>query len=363
MPIDFAEPKTAHTNGIAMEYFEQGAGPAVLLLHGFPEHPFSWRKQVDPIAQAGFRVIVPCQRGYAGTDAPVDIATYSVKNLVADLSGLLDALGIERAAWVGHDWGSVPAWYSGVYAPARVAALGSLCTPYVRWSRPRGVVDAGPSRHGPNHYMRTFQHPGVAEATLGRDVEHTFRSLLRARGYTMDEFEAAPSAVRELPIGVLVGDPQLLGRPIVSEEELRFYIDVYERSGFTGGLNWYRAYRTNIQDSRCVNYEIDKPALMITAADDWFWPRDSTSGMTDLLPQLEAHTVPKAAHWLHQEKPDEVNAILVPWLERAWGEAGPAGPAATVNAEGPGRARGRPVGPGCRGRSALPANVQPARSA
>jgi len=305
--MDFTAPRSVETNGIRMEYFEQGAGPAVLLLHGFPEHPFSWRKQVDPLVRAGFRVIVPSQRGYAGTDAPADVASYSTRNQVADLSGLLDALGIDRAAWFGHDWGSVPAWYAGVYEPARVAALGSLCTPYVPWLAPLGAAP---------QYVRTIQAPGVAEEILGRDVERTFRALLRARGYTMDEFEAAPSAVRELPIGVLVGEPQLLGAPIVSEDELRFYVDVYERSGFTGGLNWYRAYKANVEEARGVDHTIHKPALMITGADDWFWPRDCASGMAELLPALEAYIVPAAAHWLHQEKPDEVNAILVPWLER-----------------------------------------------
>jgi pimeloyl-ACP methyl ester carboxylesterase len=315
--MDFTSPHTVETNGITMEYYEQGEGPAVLLLHGFPEHPFSWRKQVDPIAHAGFRVIVPSQRGYAGTQARPDAATYSVKNLVADLSGLLDALGVEQAAWFGHDWGSMPAWYSGVYEPDRVAALGSLCTPYVRWNRPRDI-SAAHRRRGPS-YIRTIQEePGIAERILERDVEHTFRSLLRGRGYTMDEFETAPKSIREIPIGVLVGDPQLFGAPIVSEEELRFYVDVYQHSGFTGGLNWYRAFRRNFEESQAANYMIDKPALMISAADDWFFARASTNGMGDFLPQLEEHVIPDAAHWLQQEKPDEVNAILVPWLERAF---------------------------------------------
>jgi pimeloyl-ACP methyl ester carboxylesterase len=312
--MDFTAPQAVETNGITMEYFEQGEGPTVLLLHGFPEHPFSWRKQVDPIADAGFRVIIPSQRGYAGTDAPTDAASYTVKNLVADLSGLLDGLGVEQAVWLGHDWGSMPAWYSGVYEPGRVAALGSLCTPYFRWGRPRDIGDL----YGPNHYIRTFQEPGVAEGILERDVEHTFRSLLRGRGYTMDEFEAAPRTIRETPIGVLVGDPQLFGAPIVSDEELRFYIEVYERSGFTGGLNWYRAFSRNFEEAQGADFTIDKPALMISAADDWFFARGATDGMQDFLPQLEAHVIPDAAHWLAQEKPDEVNEILVPWLERAF---------------------------------------------
>jgi soluble epoxide hydrolase/lipid-phosphate phosphatase len=315
--MNFTAPNVVVTNGITMEYFEHGDGPAVLLLHGFPEHPFSWRKQVDPIARAGFRVIVPSQRGYAGTDAPSDVASYSVKNLIADLVGLLDALGIDRAAWLGHDWGSVPAWYSGVYAPERVAALGSLCTPYLPWPRPRAAGGSDAPSPSPKEYIRAIQEPGVAEALLERDIEHTFRSLLRGRGYTMDEFESAPSAVRDIPLGVLVGEPQLLGAPIVSEEELRFYIDVYKRSGFTGGLNWYRAHRSNVEDACDLDYRIDRPALLITAADDWFWDRGSTAGMPQLLAQLEAHIVLDAAHWVQQEKPDEVNTILVSWLQRA----------------------------------------------
>lgn len=312
--MDFTAPKTAQTNGITMEYFEQGEGPAVLLLHGFPEHPFSWRNQVDPIAEAGFRVIVPSQRGFAGTDAPADAQTYSVKNLVADVSGLLDALGIDRAVWFGHDWGSMPAWYSGVFDPDRVLGLGSLCTPYFTWEAPQDMIEIYDELRGPNHYMRTFQEPGVGEAILEKDVEHTFRSMLRGRGYTMEQFEAAPKAIQEVPAGVFVGDPQLFGEPIVSEEELRFYVDVYERTGFTGGLNWYRALRRDFEEAQGSDYVIDKPALMITAADDWFFMRGSTDGMEDLLPQVEKHVIPDAAHWLQQEKPAEVNAILLPWL-------------------------------------------------
>jgi soluble epoxide hydrolase / lipid-phosphate phosphatase len=114
--MDFTAPKTAQTNGIEMEYFEQGEGTPVLRLHGFPENPFSWQ-------------------------APEDAQTYGVKNLVADVSGLLDALGIEQAVWFGHDWGSMPAWFGGVYAPDRVLGVGSLCTPYFTWEAPQDMIE------------------------------------------------------------------------------------------------------------------------------------------------------------------------------------------------------------------------------
>ncbi len=117
-------------------------------------------------------------------------------------------------------------------------------------------------------------------------------------------------------MGVFLGDPQLLGEPIVGEVELRRYVETFSRTGFTGGLNWYRALRQDLEESRGLDPRIDKPALMISAADDWFFPRGATDGMAVHLPRLEQHVIADAAHWLQQEKPAEVNAILLPWLRR-----------------------------------------------
>jgi pimeloyl-ACP methyl ester carboxylesterase len=317
--MDFNAPRTAETNGITMEYFEQGEGPVVFLLHGFPELPYSWRNQVDPVAAAGFRVICPSQRGYAGTDAPADAETYSVKNLVADLTGLLDALGIDEAVFFGHDWGSMPAWYSAIFAPERTLGIGSLCTPYFTWESPKDMIETYDELRGPNHYMRTFQEPGVGEAILEKDVNHTFDCWLRGRGYTMDQFEAAPKEIQEVPAGVFVGDPQLFGDPFVTDEERQVYVDTFTRTGFSGGLNWYRALRKDFEEAQGSDYVIDKPALMISSADDWIFMRGSTDGLEELLPQIEKHEIQDAAHSIQQEKPDEVNAILVPWLRSNFG--------------------------------------------
>jgi len=314
--MDWNAPQTAETNGITMEYFEEGEGTPVLLLHGFPEHPFSWRHQVPAVVAAGFRAIVPSQRGYGGTDAPADPQTYSVKNLVADLTGLLDALELDKAVFFGHDWGSMPAWYSAIFDPERTLGVGSLCTPYFTWESPKDMIETYDELRGPNHYMRTFQEPGVGEEILGADVEHTFRSMLRGRGYTRAEFEAAPREVQEVPAGVFVADPQLFGEPIVSDEELRYYVDVYSRTGFSGGLNWYRALRKDFEEAQGSNYVVDKPALLVSAADDWFFPAVAYDGLQEYLPQLEQHEIPAAGHWLQQEKPEEVNAFLTAWLQR-----------------------------------------------
>lgn len=315
--MNFNMPKYVNTNGIRMEYFEQGRGPAIVLLHGFPELPFSWRHIVDPIAEAGFRVIVPALRGYGGTDAPEGPTGYNIKNIVADITGLLDELGIDSAVWFGHDAGSLPAWYSGLYAPDRVVALGAIGVPYAPLQGDLDMVELYDQFKGPNNYVRAFQEPGVAEALLERDVAHTFRSLLRGRGYTMAEFAAAPPEIRELPIGFLVGDPQLFGPPIVTDDELDYYVQTYERTGFTGGLNWYRALHEDYTEALGLDYVIDKPALMINAADDWLSPGTS-EGMSALLPQLEERTIDDVAHWAQQEKPAAVSAILLSWLHRTF---------------------------------------------
>jgi pimeloyl-ACP methyl ester carboxylesterase len=313
MPVSFPPSRRVPTNGIELAVHEQGDGPAVLLLHGFPELGYSWRNQIGPIADAGFRVVVPDQRGYGASDAPDDSQTYSVKNLVADATGVLDALGIDQAIFIGHDWGSMPAWYSGVYAPDRVRAVASLCTPYFTPGE-ADLLAIYDELRGPQHYMATFQEPGVGEALLERDVEATFRALLRGRGYTMDEFEAAPAEVREVRAGVFVGDPQLFGDELLSDAELAVYVDTYRRTGFTGGLNWYRALHKDWEEGLGHEFVIDKPALMISASDDWFFPRGATDGMEELLPQVRKHVVADAGHWLQQERPDEVNALLLEWL-------------------------------------------------
>ena len=305
------------TNGIHLAVHELGEGPAVLLLHGFPELAYSWRHQIGPIADAGFRVIAPEQRGFGDSDAPADPLTYSVKNLVADLVGLLDALELEQAVFVGHDWGSMPAWYAGAYAPERVAGAASLCTPYFTPGEV-DLIEAYNEIRGPNHYMATFQEPGVGEAMLERDIEGTFRALIRRRGMTLEEVRAAPPEIQEIPAGVFVGDPQLCGAELLSDDELAVYTEVYRRTGFTGGLNWYRALHEDWREGLGQDFVVDRPALMISAADDFFLPPDYTEGMEELLPQLEKHVIPDAGHWLQQERPAEVNALLIPWLERSF---------------------------------------------
>ena len=172
------ELRTISTNGIRMRIAEQGSGPLVLLLHGFPESWYSWRHQLPALAAAGFHAVAPDQRGYGGTEAPSAIAAYDILHLVDDAVGVLDALGAERAVVVGHDWGSPVAWHCALLHPERFHAVAALSVPYVGRS-PLPPIEMFRMMAGDHFfYILHFQEPGVAERELEADVRSTMRRFL-----------------------------------------------------------------------------------------------------------------------------------------------------------------------------------------
>src|SRR6266850_1804155 len=169
--------RTVETNGIRMQLAEAGAGPPVLLCHGFPESWYSWRRQLPALAEAGFHAVAPDMRGYGRTDRPEAIDQYTLLHLVGDIVGLLDALAVEQAVIAGHDWGAPVAWHAALLRPDRFRGVIGLSVPY----RPRGSVrptTVMPQTDDAVFYQLYFQTPGVAEAEFERDVRSTFRHLL-----------------------------------------------------------------------------------------------------------------------------------------------------------------------------------------
>ena len=164
-------------NGIRINIAEQGEGPLVLLVHGFPESWFSWRHQIDALAAAGFRVVAPDMRGYGKSDAPQAIDQYTILHLVGDMVGILDALGAATAVIVGHDWGASVAWQAALMRPDRFRAVAALSVPF----RPRGKArptSVMPRAENAQFYQLYFQEPGLAEAEFDRDPRRTMRSML-----------------------------------------------------------------------------------------------------------------------------------------------------------------------------------------
>jgi pimeloyl-ACP methyl ester carboxylesterase len=286
------------TNGIELHAVEEGEGPLVVLCHGFPELAYSWRHQIPALAQAGYHVIAPDMRGYGRSSAPAEVEAYDVVSLCGDMCGLLDALGEERAIFVGHDWGASVVWQLAVLHPERVSAVAGLSVPFV----PRAPAAPVPimRRHlGEDFYIVWFQQPDVADAALGADVR---RTLTTSRQWTAQWAEEDGSARKRAPW--------------LSEPELAVYVEAFERTGFTGGLNWYRNIDRNWELTEAVaERRLEAPAMFLTGELDpvrRFMPAEAMAGwVLDLRSQV---VVPAAGHWVQQQAPEAVNAALLDFL-------------------------------------------------
>ncbi len=311
----------ANQPSINLTVHETGAGPAVVFCHGFPELAYSWRHQLPAIAAAGFRAIAPDQRGYADSSAPPAVSDYGLTELTGDLVGLLDAMQIERAVFVGHDWGGFVAWAMPVLYPERTAGVIGVCTPYMPFpltSFMRTLVNGKDERM----YILWFQEPGRAEAVMDSKARLIFDRLMRA------PLEPAEAVKRMMAGGELdmnpfrrIEDLKPETALIVTPEELDVYVHAYEKTGFRGGINWYRNIDRNAREHPRVGVEkLTLPCLMITAEWDGALPPRMAAGMPALCSDLEMHNIERAGHWVQQEFPDAVNETIVGWLKRRFNQ-------------------------------------------
>lgn len=309
----FPRHRTIATNGLEMAVYEQGEGPPVVLLHGFPEVAYSWRHQLPALADAGFRAIAPDQRGYGRTTAPPDVADYRVSELIADLHGLLDALELESAIFVGHDWGALVLWQMAMLAPGRIDKLIILNIPHY----PRFPVDPIAlmrERFGDDFYIVNFQDSDEADQTFGADTRHFINRLMRKNQITREAFEKLPPEYRIVNLLKVVNSPNASGDPLLQEDELSFYADAFTRSGLTGPINWYRNWTHNWEQLQGVDQQIDIPTLFIGAVNDVLIDPQYIESMKPLVDDLTIHRLDDCGHWTQQEKPDEVNRLILDWL-------------------------------------------------
>jgi len=316
------EHRFVETNGIRMHVAEAGSGIPVLLCHGFPESWYSWRHQLEALAKEGFRAIAPDMRGYGQTDKPDAIDQYTLFHLTGDMIGLLDALKIEKASIIGHDWGAPVACHCALFRPDRFPALATLSVPF----RPRFPVrptSVMPKTDDAQFYQLYFQKPGEAEAELERDVERTLRLMLF---YSSGD---APAAANSGPVGMVpIGRPWLADRSPpqtlpgwLSEADVQFYTGEFKRSGFRGGLNWYRNIDRNWElMAPWKDAKLQVPTLYIVGDRDLVY---RFPGMDALLANLK-NFVPKldktvllegCGHWTQQERAEQVNNEITRFLK------------------------------------------------
>ncbi len=324
--------RTVETNGIQISVHEAGPedGPPVVLAHGFPELWFSWRHQIPALAAAGYHVIVPDQRGYGATSRPEAVESYDIAALCGDLTGLLDALGERDAVFVGHDWGSMVVWNLALLEPQRVRAVVGMSVPFV----PRPAVP--PTQLMRNmvgdsfFYILYFQEPGVADADLGADPERTLRRMLaglNTSGPRRQANEDLVSAMANDGRGFVerLREPERLPQWL-TRGELDHYVEVYRRTGFTGGINWYRNFDRNWELTESLaDSHVTMPSLFIAGRGD---PVLVMSPPTVGAPFLDDHRgdvmIDGAGHWVQQEVPGPVNEALLGFLDDLGDATGPA---------------------------------------
>ncbi len=316
--------RTIQTNGISMHIAEAGEGPLVLLCHGFPECWYSWRHQLTALAEAGYHAVAPDQRGYGQTDRPERIDAYTIMHLVGDMVGLLDALGEERTAIVGHDWGSIVAWDAALIRPDRFHAVVGMSVPFIPRTpiRPTDMLKALAGDRF--MYILYFQEPGVAEAELDPNAASMMRQMLyTASGSIPEDHEWNLDLPKTAGFLDAMVDPEKLP-DWLSEDDLAYYVGEFERTGFRGGLNWYRNLDRNWELlAPWAGVKVQVPALFIGGLRDGVVTGPERKGegpmvalLPDFVPNLRAKVlIEGAGHWSQQEAPAETNRALIDFLD------------------------------------------------
>ena len=308
--------RQVETNGIDMHIAEAGAGPLVVLLHGFPEGWYSWRHQLVALADAGYHAVAPDQRGYGQTDAPDDIAAYAMTQLVGDVVGLVAALEETRAVVIGHDWGAPVAWTTALFRPDLVRGVAGLSVPF----RPRGSrppLEVFRKILGERFYQVYFQEPGVAERDLERDVRRTMRGFLFAASgdapQLADPMVGAEGWVAAMSLPERL--PDWLG-----EADIDHFTTEFERTGFRGGLNWYRNLDRNWQHTAPWQGAVVRPPALCAVGDRdlvYHLPgaKEFVAALPKFVPNLTRTVVLEGCgHWIQQERPEAVNEAILEFV-------------------------------------------------
>ncbi|MEM7018923.1 MAG: alpha/beta hydrolase [Pseudomonadota bacterium] len=312
--------QTIQTNGISMRIAEAGTGPLVLLIHGWPESWYSWRHQVEGLAAAGYHAVAPDMRGYGDTDAPADPAEYRVDNLAADVVGIVDALGQDKATIIGHDWGSMVVWGAALLHPERFNGVIGMSVPY---NKPTDTspLETWNKLFGENFFYILYHNEpdGVAEAEYDSDPR-AFLSMLYTSPGTPRE-EPSVTDPRRSAGGWIgrIGAPKELPDWLAAED-LDYYVNEFTRAGFRGGVNYYRNFDANWHLLKELDPTIQIPAAFISGAADMVIGGADEAALKGMMQPIikdlrEITLIPEMGHWVQQEAPEETNAAILGFLK------------------------------------------------
>jgi pimeloyl-ACP methyl ester carboxylesterase len=301
-------------NGIDMHVAECGAGPLVLMCHGWPELWYSWRHQLKALGEAGFHAVAPDMRGFGRTSAPAGMSAYTILHNVGDMVALAAALAAKRTLIVGHDWGAPVAWHCALLRPDLFPAVAAMSVPHRR----RGAMPPLEvlRKAGKADYYYLYFQEQAAEDEFARDARYTIARVLyigsgetprgdkmsmyvdRARGFLGAARGAAPRP------------------PWLTEADLDVFATEYQRTGFRGGLNWYRNLDRNWElTAPWQDAKITQPALFIAGSNDAVitgsMGQRALDELETVVPNVRKIVLEGAGHWIQQERPDEVNAALI----------------------------------------------------
>lgn len=313
------EHRTVNVNGINMHVAEKGKGPVVLFLHGYPELWYSWRHQIQYISSKGYRAVAPDLRGYGDTDAPPSITSYTCFHIVGDIVALIDSLGVDQVFLVAHDWGAIIGWYLCLFRPDRIKGYVCLSVPFLPRNPKVKPVDAMRALYGDDYYICRFQEPGKAEAEMEKiGIERIIKNVLTSR-------RPGPPILPKA--GTVPNIPDAATTPLPSwltQEDIAYYASKFNKSGFTGPLNYYRNMNMNWELlAPWTGVQIKVPVKFITGDLDVVY---TSLGMKDYIecgafkkdvPCLEEVVVQEGvAHFNNQEAAEEVSNHIYDFIKK-----------------------------------------------
>src|SRR5262249_51106962 len=308
------------SNGIRLRIAEEGRGPLVLLLHGWPESWYSWRHQLPALAAAGYHAVAPDMRGFGGSAKPAAVAEYDIQHVTADVVGIIDALGEKTAVVVGHDWGAIVAWQCLLLHPSRFTGLVTMSVPY-GGRPPESIVETLRKAHGDNFfYILYFQEPGAAEKEFDADPRGIISRLYQSPGAPRE----APTVtdLKRAAGGWIprLGAPKALPAWL-TQADLDYVVSEFTAAGFRGGINYYRNFHRNWETTpQLAGIKISQPVLFIAGEKDNVIRGANAEQLTALMQKATTDlrgvkVLPGAGHWIQQERPDESNAAILEFLK------------------------------------------------